>query len=126
MKMEPDEEETRLRRDEEEGDGIRRVERNNHGRRSFAIVGPKGAVEFWFEPGNLSISGVEYHARDGAGHWETEPSYPDCELLGGNCWHDGTSVWAHEHWVPGFNRGGEEWVWAELGRTFAKWSAEKP
>jgi hypothetical protein len=49
-----------------------------------------------------------------------------CSLLGGGkCWHDGTSLWASEHWAPGFANGGAEWVWRELRKTYQRWLVDR-
>lgn len=92
-------------------------------RHSFAVIGPKGAVEFWFHTDDMECSGFEKHSRTGAGHWDsdTTPSHPSCGLLDGQpCWHDGTSLWASEYWVPGYEAAGEDWVWNRLERAYAE------
>lgn len=51
----------------------------------------------------------------------------DCSITGGDCWHDGTSLWAREHWLPGMARGGEDWVWRELELAYReKIAAQEP
>jgi len=50
--------------------------------------------------------GVEAHRKSPPDYSEP-PSHADCWLTGGLCWHDGTSLWATEHWIPRFLRGEE-------------------
>jgi hypothetical protein len=40
----------------------------------------------------FSTYGIERHAATGQG----TPSHTDCQVTGGNCWHDGTSLYAEE------------------------------
>jgi len=91
---------------------------------SFAVVGPAGAVEFRLMTrdgplGPVSPMGFEMHARaplDGGNH-------SNCWLIEGPCCHDGTSLWAIEHWMPLFRNGGTKALWpaleAEYRRRFA-------
>jgi len=71
---------------------------------------------------------VETHQRTPMSYssFKVAPDHPDCVVLGGPCWHDGTSLWAHEHWIPLYEALGEEWVWGELERTYhATWGDEE-
>lgn len=99
---------------------------SNAGQRfSFAITGPYGALEFWFSPSppgypdnERYYGGVEKHFnRIAAPAYLTNGRYgyrEDCSLVPGGCFHDGSSLWASEHWIPGMMRGGSDWIWAEL------------
>jgi hypothetical protein len=98
-----------------------RSRRNFKNRSGYVLMGPLGAIEFWHHNDDHEISGVEQHSRTNKfGSFERD----HCDLLGGKCWHDGTSLWASEYWVPRFKMLGEEWVWEELERTYSKWFAE--
>ena len=103
---------------------LRRIERtpkNGTQRHSFAVVGTKGAVEFWFHTDSMECSGFEVHSRSGEGHWTNMPDHPShlkCELLDGPCWHNGTSLWASEFWVPLYEAGGPDAVWRRLEREY--------
>jgi len=45
--------------------------------------------------------GVETHWRQPPPYMEdAPPSHTNCWLIGGPCWHDGSSLWAKEHWIP--------------------------
>lgn len=94
----------------------------------WAVVGEHGAVEFWVMEGSKElIGGVEYHHRAPMEYSsnKAEPDHADCPVLDGPCWHDGTSLWAVEHWIPGYAACGEGWVWDELEHTYRKWSQEQ-
>ena len=107
---------------------IERKPKNGTRRHSFAVVGSKGAVEFWFHVDDMECSGFEKHARSGDGHWLGTPDHPshlNCELLGGPCWHDGTSLWASEFWVPLYKTGGADAIWRELECDYHQRFADK-
>lgn len=68
------------------------------------IKGPHGGVHIWARLSKLDgwptewIGGVECHWAEcpdnGTGwHKPDAPSHSDCWLLGGQCWHDGTSLY---------------------------------
>ena len=102
----------------------------------WAVVGKHGAIEFWmFSDDHLkglglstrSLGGVETHQRTPFEYSQSQgtPDHEECPVLDGPCWHDGTSLWASEHWIPKYRILGEEWVWAELERTYRKtWGDE--
>lgn len=51
-------------------------------------------------PTNWS-GGVESQYRVPPDYMEHKPpSHTNCVVLGGSCWHDGTSLWAAEFWIP--------------------------
>ena len=92
---------------------------------SLAVIGFKGAFQFYFavrmgfkvEPSYLMEGfhpllpmGVEKHSRSGEG----EPHHTDCQFTGGNCWHDGSSLYAREHVMPLFLAGGSKAVFELL------------
>jgi len=78
------------------------------------IKGPLGGVHIWARLSKLDgwptewIGGVECHWAEcpdnGTGwHKPDAPSHGDCWLLGGPCWHDGTSRYFSERiapWLP--------------------------
>lgn len=95
------------------------------------VIGPDGGCEFWFTcrneeerrygKGAITSGGFECHFKDGSrpDYLKDTPRHRDnCTVTGGDCWHDGTSLWASEHWLPGMTRGGEAWVWPELERAY--------
>lgn len=65
-------------------------------RHHWELVGPKGAMHF-----HVSITddgeydpacGLEFHHLSGEG----APDHVNCPLTGGQCWHDGTSLYASD------------------------------
>lgn len=74
----------------------------------LAVVGPKGAVHYWHQQREATYyddrtryGGVEVHWRQKP-EWASsdEPDRDDCWLLGGPCWHDGSSLYAEEVAIP--------------------------
>jgi hypothetical protein len=111
-----------------------RLTREDDYERRWIVVGERGAVDFHCS--HLSVAkriaestgmlpwrsgGVEYHHRTPPDYMsDKDASHELCWILGGKCWHDGSSLWASEHWIPLLERSGEEAVWAELERTYAR------
>lgn len=79
---------------------------------SWWIKGQSGGVHIWARLSKLAgwqlewIGGVECHWAQcpaGSYHNPDTPSHGDCWLLGGPCWHDGTSLYFSERiepWLP--------------------------
>lgn len=91
----------------------------------WAVVGDWGAIEFWIDSNNdyRTFGGVEIHQRIPfeCSLNQVEPDYKHCEVLDGPCSHDGSSLWACEHWIPTYQKLGddaEKWIWAELEREY--------
>ena len=77
---------------------------NNH---HFELIGPKGAVEY-----NANVQkdenelrkygptcGLEFHHYDPPDYMKNQaPTSIKCDLTGGKCWSDGTSLYAKELW----------------------------
>ena len=87
----------------------------------FLVIGEPGAVHFWVaQSGAPEISGpiyggVEYHHASPPDYMADRPATNNpCHFLGKPCWHDGTSLWASEHWIPNFVNNGQEWVFLNL------------
>ncbi len=105
----------------------------------FAVKGPKGGVSVslstsWYLPSSQQSSyelyskvypfdpleqfmapqwwDVSQHHKEKQYDWQT-PSC-NCELTGGDCYSDGTSLWGREAWLPGFLHGGSDWLFARL------------
>ena len=102
------------------------------------VSGPDGGCEFWFNcrneeqrrygEGAITLGGFECHWKEHSRpdyYKDREAHYTDCTITGGACWHDGTSLWANEHWLPGMTSGGEEWVWRELEAEYLRQIAVK-
>jgi len=101
----------------------------------WILVGPLGAVDFHCT--NLAMlarirnaanmrglprsGGVEYHHRAAPEYlFGKDAAHEHCWILGGPCWHDGTSLWASEHWIPLLERDGEDEIWRELHATYTR------
>jgi hypothetical protein len=80
-------------------------------RHIWSVVGPKGAVHVWAranhdewiaEFGEHWIGGVERHSPVPVYSFNDpdKPDHPDCFLLNGPCWHDGTSLYFSERIAP--------------------------
>lgn len=101
---------------------------------TFILVGPKGAVQWmigteWFPKqardhlGKFPMNARERYEKPTGydlGYHAKEPQYEghsqmkhDCELTGGSCYYDGSSL-AADDLVEGFLNGGDEWVWNRL------------
>ena len=95
------------------------------GRREWCVSGEFGSLSFWCTP-SAKIEGL-YNDTDFYGGVEThynEKSKPcyiddnsghnDCHANGGKCWHDGTSLWASEYWIPYVLPRGDKAIWETL------------
>ena len=74
----------------------------NAPRHMWQLVGPKGGVHF---TANISkeygdTCGLEFHGRAPFYCEEVAPTDVSCWLIGGPCWHDGTSLYASETLWP--------------------------
>lgn len=94
------------------------------GRREWAVTGEGGSLSFWCSPvreqsrityGADYYGGVETHYNE-----LTKPDYlqgngrDDCSINSGKCWHDGTSLWASEYWIPYVLPLGDQHIWETL------------
>ena len=84
----------------------------------------RGAVELWTcenwmtsNPMYRKLGGVEIHARSPQHDFMT--NIPDCEIVGGGCWTDGSSLAYSETFLPMIDRGDHAGVLREL----ANWHA---
>lgn len=105
----------------------------------FAVSGPKGGVSVylstsWYLPQNQQTSldlftkGYPFDPREELMQpkwWDVsqhhkEPQYEgqmlvkECDLTGGDCYADGTSLLGKEAWLPGFLHGGSDWLFDRL------------
>lgn len=102
---------------------IRQSFRHGRWEYSWELIGANGGVQ-------LHISGPhEYDGRENwsAGleyHWRKPPSYlaqsppshDQCWLLNCPCWHDGTSLYAQDHYLPLFIQGDTTRILRSLAR----------
>ena len=78
---------------------------------SFELIGARGGVHFHvsgphnYDGGEHWSAGIEVHHRVPINSEDTPPSHDKCWLLKAPCWHDGSSLWAQEEFLPVFMRG---------------------
>lgn len=98
---------------------------NPDGRIEWAVTCEFGSLSFWATPvraesiavyGDTHYGGVETHYNE-----KSKPDYlgdgsyhDDCMSNGGKCWHDGTSLWAIEYWIPNVMPMGDDAIWKGL------------
>jgi hypothetical protein len=89
----------------------------------YEIIGAHGACHLSIQPYRLSdgpiehSAGLEMHYRRPPKYMnDCAPSHAKCFLLEGPCWHDGTSLYAQEYFVPMFLRGDEDGIFSEMIR----------
>jgi len=102
--------------------GFRQIRRECDYETRWIVVNKLGAIDFHCTNTDLEIvakfgrsGGVEIH-RSLPDDYQNpdQPDHLDCWILGGKCWHDGSSLWASEHWIPMLESNGEEAVWQAL------------
>lgn len=74
---------------------------------------PFGGAEEFLLPNIIDIG---YHSK--TPHYEGHSPQYNCELTGGDCYYDGTSLWGNEQWREGFIHGGTEWLWPRLEQLY--------
>ena len=71
---------------------------------SYELVGARGGLHLHisgphkYDSGEHWSAGLEFHSR--VPLRDEPPSHDRCWLLDGPCWHDGTSLYAQEHYLP--------------------------
>lgn len=91
------------------------------GRKEWAVTSDLGSLSFWVS----SCDGRQYGGVENHYNAVSRPEYlacthphTTCELNGGFCWHDGSSLWASEWWIPNILPGGNELIWQTLERYY--------
>jgi hypothetical protein len=95
------------------------------GRKEWCVSGEYGSLSFWVQEyspewqnqyGEKYYGGIENHYND-----KSKPEYlsenskhMDCNCNGGLCYHDGTSLWASEYWIPYILPLGQDSIWSML------------
>jgi hypothetical protein len=72
-------------------------------RHSYEFVGARGGIHFHatLTEGHGVCAGIEVHYRYPQVHMKDDaPSHLDCWLIKGNCWHDGSSLYASDTLWP--------------------------
>ncbi len=96
-------------------------------RHIWSVVGPAGGIHFWAEKSSCTefgreyYGGVEIHYRKPPEYMDAEsPTHDECWLLGQACWHDGSSLYAQEVWIPFWLafKGDNEMIFRKLKREY--------
>lgn len=105
------------------------------GRVEWAVTGIYGTLSFHVTTYLLGEEvrrwgGVEAHYNETSRPSymaNKPPDYTDCHMNGGRCWHEGTSLWADEYWIPKVLHRGDEAIFEELEKHYEnKLSPEQP
>lgn len=96
------------------------------GRREWAVTGLMGSVSFWVEKSAMPSHGEYYGGVECHYNEKSKPDYFDgkeasqerCDFNMGKCWHDGTSLWASEYWIPHILPRGAEAIWQRLEANY--------
>ena len=74
---------------------------NRRVRHRWVVANELAGLHFWCEQtGSEWFGGVEFHSATRHDYMNESPSHDNCWLLGGPCWHDGSSPDAREVWIP--------------------------
>ena len=73
-------------------------------RHVWSVVDERGGLHLWIQRAYYDHSyfgGFEGHYREPPEYRaDTPPDNERCWLLDTPCWHDGSSLWAEEYWIP--------------------------
>lgn len=97
----------------------------------FWCIGPAGGISLrfythWYLPAQrthriieelMKPRGVDLTIHAHAPQYEDHPPIANCKLTGGDCYCDGSSLYA-EKWEEGFVAGGTEWLWPKLEEEY--------
>ncbi|MCF0075463.1 hypothetical protein LZD49_33600 [Dyadobacter sp. CY261] len=110
---------------------VRKYFKFPNNREEWCVTGEYGSLSFWVSAhtSELSLSWGETHYGGVENHYneKSKPSYldesakhTDCNYNGGLCYHDGSSLWAEEHWIPYILPRGNEGIWQELEHYYER------
>lgn len=90
------------------------------GRKEWAVSGKLGSLSFWVVDDSRRYGGIEYHynAISRPDYLANTKPHTNCAVNGGFCWHDGSSLWASEWWIPNILPGGNKRIWDTLERHY--------
>lgn len=93
------------------------------GRKEWAVTGDCGSISFWIDKGYIRdfTGGIETHYTK-----KTKPNYltksnsyhKKCMINGGECYHDGSSLQAYQHWIPNILPLGQDEIFRELKKVY--------
>jgi hypothetical protein len=71
-------------------------------RHVWTLRGPKGGIHLHITvTENYGPSGgIEFHHRVPPEYMQDDAPHEKCSVIAGPCWHDGSSMYATEHWIP--------------------------
>lgn len=101
-------------------------------RYGWEIVGAKGGVSLHISGPHVYDNtdhwdaGLEYHSRTPRGSDKSPPSHDECWLLHAPCWHDGTSLYARETYLPLFHAGEFGYIFQRLVGDARRYFEETP
>lgn len=88
---------------------------------SYDVIGARGAASFnvsgpYVHDGRENwTAGLEFHHRSPPEYMrDLPPSHDKCHVLKAPCWHDGTSLYAQEVYLPVFLRGDDAAIFRML------------
>ena len=80
---------------------------------SYSLVGRYGGLSLNIrEYKDTPSAGLEYHYRQPKDYMDDCPSHEKCHVINGPCWHDGTSLYARERYLPLFEAGYEDLIFS--------------
>lgn len=116
----------------------RRHEIRPNGEQHYVVIGEDGAIHFHLmesseDPkkafGERYWGGVEVHSKKQMYDHGEKPASENCWILGGQCWHDGSSLMATERFIPEWEFcqriGDFESLWRGLEVMYEKQFSEK-
>jgi hypothetical protein len=99
------------------------------GRKEWSVTGELGSISFWVDEmtsevakrcGEKFFGGVEthYNKKSKPDYLDIDAHHASCLHNGGECWHDGTSLWASEYWIPHILPLGQDAIWQRLTQAY--------
>lgn len=108
----------------------------------FVLKGPKGAVQFlistgWFLPhtqrknrewqydfdkrfNKINPEGYDLGYHSPVPMYEGQTAIGKCDVVGGECYYDGSTLNA-EAWIEPFLNGGTEWLWPRMEQEYRQY-----
>ena len=94
---------------------------------SYEVVGRDGGVQLHItERGAEAYGGLEFHYAQCPSWVDSPPNHAPCWLIGGPCWHDGTSLYVEEVLLPTWKRlrGDTKAMLEEVAREYHRLSRQ--
>lgn len=74
----------------------------------WSVVNAAGGIHLHISQHGESVyGGLELHSRTPLYGSDRAPTGENCWLIGGPCWHDGSSLAAEEYWIPLWKSGAD-------------------